>query len=247
MLEDPIARERRLLANRPAGHPPRMNVKAIISRQSLFRRTSPAAQADIAARVRMRCMRKGARLMSQRDPSDGLFILHRGRVKLYIHEDRGRSVTLAVLHPGEIFGENAALDGRERGVAAVALEEVTVLVLPRAELLAHLDRHPETAVPLLMELSKRMRQRTEIIASIGLRDVDARLARVLVDLARTDSPDREEVPIIHHRPTHRELAEMIGTRRETVSRALTQFTRKGWVTARGRSLRLSPHLLSMIV
>jgi CRP-like cAMP-binding protein len=243
MLEDPIARQRRLQpppAEEPATR--RANIRAALANQSIFGRTSPAAQQDLVGRLRMRCVGAGGRLFSPRRPTDALFILHRGRARLYVHDGADRSMTLAVLRPGDVCGENATLGSDELGITAEALERITVLVLPHEQLLAHLRAHPETAMPLLMEASRLIHQRTELVASLALHEVNARLARTLLNLARQQPAAPGESLLIANRPTHRELAAMIGTRRETVSRALKRFAREGLVTVTGRQIRLSPRL-----
>ena len=219
--------------------------KAIISRLSLFRNTSPEAQRDIAARLVMRRRQAGSLIMGQDDPSDSLFIVQRGRVKLVIYGDNGRQMTLSVLGPGEFFGEVSAFDGMERGVTAEATEDCTVLVLARDELFEHLQRFPATSMTFLMEMSRRMRRQNELIANLALRDVSVRLARTLVKIAREEGAEVDGLPTIKKRPTQQELANMVGSCRETVSRAMAGFSRKGLVKSKGRTLSLTDDLFDM--
>lgn len=216
-----------------------------ISRLSLFRNTGPEAQRDIARRLVMRKRSAGTMVIAQDEPTDSLFIIQRGRVKLAIYGEGGRQVTLDVLGAGEFFGELSAIDGGERGVSAVSLEDTTVLVLARDELYAHFKRFPTTAVAFLAEMSQRMRRMNELIANLALRDVSERIARTLVDLARDDGHEVAGCPAIRKRPTQQELANMVGSCRETVSRTLNGFSKKGLIRADGRSLLLSDELLSM--
>ncbi len=219
--------------------------KSIISRLSIFRNTSPEAQRDIAARLVMRRRTAGSLIMAQDDPSDSLFVVQRGRVKLAIYGDNGRQMTLSVLGPGEFFGEVSAFDGGERGVSAEAVEDCTVLVLARDELFEHLQRYPSTAVTFLMEMSRRMRRQNELIANLALRDVSVRLARTLVKLARDEGHEVDGRPVIRKRPTQQELANMVGSCRETVSRAMAGFSRKGLVATQGRTITLSNDLFDI--
>ena len=154
---------------------------AIISRLSLFRNASPEAQRDIAARLVMRRYSEGSLVMAQDEPSDSLFIIQRGSVRLSIFGEGGRQMTLSVLGAGEFFGEVSALDGGERNITAEALDDTTVLALSREQLFEHLGRHPTTAMTFLMEMSRRMRRLNEIIANLALRDVTVRLARTCPD------------------------------------------------------------------
>jgi CRP/FNR family cyclic AMP-dependent transcriptional regulator len=217
---------------------------AIISRLSLFRNTDVEAQRDISARLVMRTRKAGSQIMSQAEPSDSLYIVQRGLVKLVIYGDNGRQMTLSTLGPGGFFGEVSAFDGLERGVTAEAAEDTTILVMARDQLFEHLKLFPETAVTFLMEMSRRMRQQNELIANLALRDVSVRLARTLVKLAREDGGDLEG-RLIRHRPTQQELANMVGSCRETVSRAMAGFSRKGLVFSQGRSLQLSDDMIEL--
>jgi CRP/FNR family cyclic AMP-dependent transcriptional regulator len=165
-------------------------------------------------------------------------------VKLVIYGDNGRQMTLSTLGPGGFFGEVSAFDGLERGVTAEAAEDTTILVMARDQLFEHLKLFPETAVTFLMEMSRRMRQQNELIANLALRDVSVRLARTLVKLAREDGGDLEG-RLIRHRPTQQELANMVGSCRETVSRAMAGFSRKGLVFSQGRSLQLSDDMIEL--
>jgi CRP/FNR family cyclic AMP-dependent transcriptional regulator len=217
---------------------------AIISRLSLFRNTSAEAQRDISARLVMRKRKAASQIMAQDEPSDSLYIVQRGLVKLVIYGDNGRQMTLCTLGPGEFFGEVSAFDGLERGVTGEAAEDTTILVLARDQLFEHLKLYPATAMTFLMEMSRRMRQQNELIANLALRDVSVRLARTLVKLARQDGGGLEG-RVIRRRPTQQELANMVGSCRETVSRAMTGFSRKGLVSADGRSLELSRDLIEL--
>ncbi len=232
-----LARERR--------EPRNASFSAIISRLSIFRSASPEAQRDIASRLVMRRHPAGSLILSQDDPSDSLYVIQRGRVKQLLYGDSGRQMTLGVLGSGEFFGEMAAFDGMERAVSVEALEDTTVLVLARDELYEHLDRYPSTAVTFLQEMSRRMRRQNEIIANLALRDVSVRLARTLVKLAHQDGSEVEGLPVIHKRPTQQELANMVGSCRETVSRTMSGFARKGLVRREGRKLLLSEDILEI--
>ena len=227
------------------GPDPNPSFRAILSRLSLFRNTAPEAQRDIAARLVMRSRQAGSQIMAQDEPSDSLYIIQRGRVRQVIHGDNGRQMSLGILGPGDFFGEISAFDGKERGGTAEALEDTTVLVLAREQLFEHLKKYPATAVTFLVEMSRRMRKQNELIANLALRDVGVRLARKLLELAKEESGDEAGCAVIRRRPTQQELANMVGSCRETVSRAMAGFARKGLVKVKGRALTLSSDLLEL--
>ena len=119
----------------------------------------------------------------------------------------------------------------------------TFLVLEDADLLAHIRQHPETAIRLLREMASRLRSANELINNLALHDVASRLTRTLVHLGHTQGERREDGILIPRRPTQQDLASMVGTCRETVSRALSAMARRGLVVARGRTLLLRQELL----
>jgi CRP-like cAMP-binding protein len=168
-----------------------------------------------------------------------MFVLRSGTVKLLATSESGRSIALGIRYPGDSFGLSAVFARRGQTHCAVAVQQASGLALSREQLHAHLARHPETGALLLRELSWRLRERSELVASLALQSVGGRLERALLSLAQLDSAG---APFIVHRPTHRELAEMIGSNRETVTRLLGRMTRRGLITERGRQLRLSTSL-----
>jgi CRP/FNR family transcriptional regulator, cyclic AMP receptor protein len=124
-------------------------------------------------------------------------------------------VILSVLGPGTFFGEMAILDDGPRSAHVIAMEESNLLILRRDDFHARLRAMPEVALSLLKEISRRLRRADEKIGSLVLLDVNGRLAHLLLRLADEEQGDR-----ITRRLTHHTIAQMIGSSRETVSRAM---------------------------
>ncbi|MEK6607269.1 MAG: Crp/Fnr family transcriptional regulator [Myxococcota bacterium] len=228
--------------SRPAPAPDRLSVLRTLS---FFRGLDEGALADLARRLSVRERPEGAVLVDEDLPTDALFVIETGRARIVREGEDGRAVTLGTLRAGDVFGEVAPLDGLPRAASVVAATQVRLLAIGRAALLEHLRAHPITALRLLSELSRRLRRADETITDLALCSVDERLARTLVALAREDGVDGPEGLILRARPTQAELASMVGTCRETVSRAIAAWQRRGWVTAKGRMLSLSRDLLAM--
>ena len=134
-------------------------------------------------------------------------------------------------------------DGAPRSANVIALEPVTVLALAKADLMAHLRQHPTTAINLACELSKRLRRADEIIARLALQDVEGRLVAQLLELAHEDGVEIPDGRLIRRRPTQQELANMVGSCRETISRTFNLLARRGLITPRGRSLLVTRRLM----
>lgn len=188
----------------------------------------------------------GAIIMGQNEPGDAFYVLVQGKAKAVLFGENGREMTLSVLSPGDFFGELALFDGKPRSANVIAEEDAVLLVLDRETFMRHLDGHPETARRLLREMAQRLRRANDTINNLALHDVTSRLTRTLLAIGEDHGEPREDGILISHRPTQQDLANMVGTCRETVSRALSAMARRGLVVARGRSLLLSHALLDSV-
>lgn len=221
-------------------------IRATLGRVAIFRDLPAAAIEDLARRVTVKRVPGGGAIVTQEEPGDALYVIMAGRVKIVMFGESGREVTLAVLRPSDIFGEMSLFDGSARSANVVALEPTTALALGRDDLLRHLHAYPQTAMKLLGEMSRRLRRADETIAELALCDVNERLVRKLIGLAREDGVDLPEGMLIRRRPTQQDLASMVGSCRETISRTFNQLARKGLIVPRGRSLVVTRQLIQSI-
>ena len=220
-----------------------LRIRLVLSRTGIFQQLPQAAIDDVARRVSMKRVLGGDAIMHQDESADALYVLMAGRVKVVVTGDGGRGVTLAILRTGAVFGEMALFDGSVRSASGFAIEPVTALVLSRDDLFRHLQAHPQAAFHMLGEMSRRLRRADETIAELALCDVESRLVRRLVHLAREDMTEMPEGLLIRRRPIQQELANMVGSCRETVSRTFNDLVRRGLLQVRGRSLLVSRQLL----
>jgi CRP-like cAMP-binding protein len=220
-------------------------IRGTLARVAIFRDLAPSVLEDLGRRVSVRRVQGGDPILTQEQVGDALYIVMAGRVKVVMAGETGREVTLAVLRPADIFGEMALFDGRARSANVVAIDPVTVLALDREEVLRHLADHPQTALNLLGEMSRRLRKADETIAELALCDVQDRLIRRLVALAQEDGTELPEGALIRRRPTQQDLANMVGACRETISRTFNTLARRGLIVPRGRSLLVTRRLVSM--
>jgi len=218
--------------------------RSLLSQTPMFRGVSLSALEDLARRVQVRNRPAASVLVAQDEPGDAMFVVVSGRAKVVLFGENGRELLLRTLESGDVFGEMALLDEKPRSANVVAVNDVTLLVLERDALRAHLAAHPQTALNLLSELSLRLRQADETIANLALFDVEARLARTLERLA-SDGGEQggAEGVVLQRRPTQQELANMVGSCRETISRTFTSLVRRGLLVPRGRALLITADLL----
>lgn len=211
----------------------------LLSRVGIFKGLREDALERLVAILKPMSFAKDELIVGQDDPGDALYIIESGRVKVVLYGESGREMILTILRAEEIFGEMALVDGQPRSANVIALEDARVLVLAREDFIKHLEEFPATALNVLSEMSQRLRKADAIIGNLALLDVYGRVARLLIDLAKREGESRDEGMLIKDRPTQQDLAAMIGTSRETVSRVLSEFQRRGLLSMQGKNILLS--------
>ncbi|MCC6999039.1 MAG: Crp/Fnr family transcriptional regulator [Deltaproteobacteria bacterium] len=215
----------------------------LLQKVTIFKDLDEPALTDLTRRMVARKVAMHGAIVAQDEVGEALFVMLSGRAKVTLVAESGREVTLSVLRPADFFGEMSIFDGAPRSANVIALEPVTVLALAKADLMAHLRQHPTTAINLACELSKRLRRADEIIARLALQDVEGRLVAQLLELAHEDGVEIPDGMLIRRRPTQQELANMVGSCRETISRTFNLLARRGLITPRGRSLLVTRRLM----
>jgi CRP-like cAMP-binding protein len=208
----------------------------LLQKVSIFSGLPAEVLADLAARMRPRPAEAGTVIVSQEELGDALYVIARGRFKVVLYGETGREIILSVLSSGDFFGEMALLDKQPRSANVVSIEDGEVLALDRDAFQNHLVGHPSTALAILAEMSRRLRHADEVIGNLALLDVYARVARAIRDLALKQGEPVDGGVLIRERPTQQEMAGLIGTSRETVSRALNDFTRRGLLEMNGKQI-----------
>jgi CRP/FNR family cyclic AMP-dependent transcriptional regulator len=218
----------------------RTRMRELIRNVSIFAHLDATTAGALEALGEQREFPAGAIIVGQDDPGDALFVLVQGKVKVALFGKQGREIILSIFKaPGDFFGEMSLLDDEPRSATVVAVEPATLFVLSRAAFRAHVETQPRTALRVLQEISRRLRQADRVIGNLALLDVWGRVAGKLRELARADGIEAEDGVIIRDRPTQAEIAAMVGTSRETVSRAISEFTRRGFIKMNGKKMLLS--------
>lgn len=225
-------------------HDERARIRATLAGAPLFIALPLAAIEDLTDRVTIRRVPAHRTIITQDDGGGSMYLIQSGRVKVGVFGENGREVTLAILRAGETFGELSLFDGGARSANCISMEPTTLLELSRDDLVLHLTSHPRTALNMLGLLSKRLRRADETIGQLALCDVNERLVLRLVSLAKEEGNATPEGLLVRKRPTQQELANMIGSCRETISRAFNQLARDGLIIARGRSMIVTPALIA---
>ena len=200
-----------------------------------------AALDDEAAAALRSCMNdvkvaRGRTLFNEGDPGDRLYVVTEGKIKLGRTAADGRENLLAILGPGEMFGELSLFDPGPRTATATAVTDTSVLGLGHDELEPWLTGRPEVAAQLLGALAQRLRRTNEAMADLVFSDVPGRVAKALLDLARRFGVQSEDGLHVTHDLTQEELAQLVGASRETVNKALADFASPGFLRLEARAV-----------
>jgi len=196
-----------------------------------------AAAALRASMTEKRVPRSGI-IFSEGEPGDRMYVVLDGKVKLGHTSPDGRESLLAVLGPGEVFGELSLFDPGPRTATATAITDTVVVGLGHGDLRPWLTGRPEVAEALLQALAQRLRRTNEALADLVFSDVPGRVAKQLLDLADKFGQPGPDGVLVHHDLTQEELAQLVGASRETVNKALADFTQRGWIEVDQRQVLL---------
>jgi CRP/FNR family cyclic AMP-dependent transcriptional regulator len=204
----------------------------LLAATSLFAGADPEALEPVAAAGRLRELVRGDVLFREGDPPDALYLVTRGRVAIAMASpvDRRESV-VALMEPGDLFGELGLLDDGPRSALARALEPSAVLEVPFEPVRALLTEHPELLWNVARLLAGRLRVMDEVLADSVFLDVTGRTAKRLLELSGDD--DEFTLPV-----TQEELAGMVGASRERVNKSIATFIKLGWLEQNERTYKI---------
>ena len=168
------------------------------------------------------------------DPDDQLYFLLSGAVRLYKIYGDYKEATTALLKDSGVFGKLSLVEGRWQDVFAEAVTEARVASIQKASLERVIKSDPEFALRLFSSLSERLRQSDEVIESLLHREVSTRLATLLMNLGERFGEANGSGTLIDVRLTHQDLANMIASTREAVSKVMSEFQRDGLIESRNR-------------
>lgn len=168
------------------------------------------------------------------DPGERFYLLRKGRAKVFLGNDAGREVILAILNPGDFIGDMALLDNEPCSANVMTLEESEFVSIGKSEFQKLLASSPEMTINLLTAVARRLREANQQIELLALNDVRARVERLLRGLAEPENG----ALVIPARLTHKDIAAMAGATREVVTRALHSLEEDGVVRVEGRRIML---------
>ena len=208
------------------------DVKSIL-RQTDLLRSVPAEVLDaVATASRLRAFRRGQVVFTQGDPSDVLFVVISGRVKVVVRSADGGELTLTIIQPGGVFGELGIADGGPRSADADALDECQLLLIPLETVQGICAREPPVVQALLNSTTATLRRLTEAASDLVFLDLPRRVAKVLLSLPRGGDG------IIRPALSQEELAHQAGGTRQSINATLRGFERRGWIEVHDRAVTI---------
>lgn len=203
-----------------------------LASQPIFQKLNPTELQAVGAKVFDRNYRKGMIIFLEGEPGDNFYIVYSGKVKIIVTSEDGQEKILQIAQQGDIIGEVAAFDSGPYPVTAEVLEDSTIGMVPVTEMLKLVREYPAISLNLLKVMSKKLRQLQRQVKNLALKDAYGRLASRLFKLARDHGSTSPQGITINVALTHQDLANFIGTSRETVSRILREFEKAKVISIR---------------
>jgi CRP-like cAMP-binding protein len=197
----------------------------------LFRNLGEPERDALVALAHMRSYAAGENIFLMGTQHDSMMAVLSGDVKISVSSADGKEVVLAVLHSGDVFGEIAMLDGKQRSADANALTACNLASLHRRDVLAALDKNPAAWLGLVEVLCRRLRRTDQHLVELALLEVPGRVAKALLRAGEGErgSSARENADF---RLSQRELGNMVGATRESVNKCLQEWQRDGVIRMR---------------
>lgn len=213
-------------------------VLAALTKIPLLAGLQPEQQNRLAERMDLLEVRRRRVVFLPGDPGKSIFFLTSGRVKLSRVTRDGKELTLSYLRPGEVFGEQCLVTGGPREEMAETMENAVLLELPREDFEALLTSEARVGAEMTHMLCQRRLDLERKVEDLVFKDVSAKLAELLLRLGQRYGQTEERGLLLEVKMTHQEMANLIGSTRETVSLTLSQYKRDGLILTEGRKIIL---------
>lgn len=205
---------------------------AVLRAVPLFTSFTDEQLRTIGTMVKRRSATRNTTIMAAGDPTDSLYIVLSGRLKVMMSDADGREVILTIIGPGEFFGEMGLIDDSPRSASVVAIEPCELLSITKRDFKQSMEQNFELAMTVMRGLVKRLREADRKIGSLALLDVFGRVAHLLIDM----SEDVDGQRVVTRRIPKQDIAKMIGASREMVSRVMKDLQEGGFIEVRGTKI-----------
>jgi len=214
----------------------RPDLISVLGKTALLSNLSREELRILATRTVRKLFSSGELLFSEGEPCSGLYIIVKGKVRIFKTSVNGREQVLAVNLPGESVAELPVFDGGPFPASAVAMEDTEMAFISRRDFHAYCLEHPEVPLKVLSVVGARLRRLVGIIEELSFTTVRQRLIALLVKLAQTEGNTTEHGVEFQLPATHQELANQLGTVRELISRNLMRLQAEGLLDVDARQI-----------
>lgn len=211
-----------------------MNKEQVISSSLLFEGLSPGQVENLATIAHVKSFQRGETIFFEGDEGIGFYMICEGKVKIYKVSSSGKEHILHIFGGGEPFGEVPVFHGHPFPATAEALVTTTTLFFPRDSFVRMVEANPSIALSMLAVLSMRLRRFAGQIENLSLKEVPARLAGYLLYLSHQQQ-GRDEVELDISKG---QLASLLGTIPETLSRIFAKMSDEGLIQVTGRKIAI---------
>jgi len=198
----------------------------LLRRVPIFSALTESQTVELANAVTKRRVKRGELIVEQGKQSRTLFIILSGRARVFMTDQKERSIILAVLETGDYIGEISLFDGKSHSANVQAEVQTDLLTLSYTEFRHCLTKNPAIADSVIKEFAQRLRKANEKISSLALMDVYGRVAKLLVSFSE---PAGDRLMVIRRKVSRQDIGKMVGATRETVSRVMRDFEQKGFI------------------
>jgi CRP-like cAMP-binding protein len=203
----------------------REDMRAVLARHFLLKHLEESELDQLLKFAKLRRARPGEVLFQKGDPGDGLLGIMTGRIKISTISAEGKEIVLNILGPGELFGEIALIDGKDRSADATVMETAELVVIDARDFMPFLEERPDLTTRLLVMLCERVRWVNDLYEDAVFMHLPARLAKHLIRLGETFGVEADDGSLrISLKLSQQDLGNLMGTTRESVNKQM-----RGWI------------------
>ncbi len=215
-------------------------IKETLNKSKVFSSLKKDGLKKISAFFEEASFKNNETIFNEGDPSDVLYILAKGNVKIVKHTVVGKDIILEIMSPGDIFGGVAVLDNKPFPATAQAMKSASIIKMKRADLMRVLDKYPDLKLEIVRYFSDKLRDSHEMLKNIATERVERRIASLLLKLSEKIVVDGEGYKKLDFPLTRQEISEMVGTTVETCIRTMSKFQKKGIIKTTAGSISIKP-------
>lgn len=198
-----------------------------IKKVPIFSNLTMEEMVEVSLTTTQREYKKGETIYSEGEPSENLFVINNGKVKISKLSEEGKEQIIRILYEGDFMGELSLFTQSPFMNNAEALETTLVCIVNGKKINELIEKYPSVSLKIMKELSSRLEETERLIESIGLGSVEQRVAEILLKMSDDDNAVNLSI-------SKRDLAAHIGMSQETLSRKLSNFQEEGWIKQEGQ-------------